>query len=76
MTTITIPKGTEKNRELVAVPRNVYEDFLAWGKKLKSKNTFKPTKTEKRELEKARKNLARGKYLTIEELEHELGLAR
>ena len=73
MTTIPIPKGTEKSKELVAVPRNIYEDFLAWEKRVKSKNTFKPTAVEKYELERARKNRATGKFLTLHELEQKLG---
>lgn len=76
MTTVTIPKGTEKNKELIAVPRSIYKDFLVWQKAVKSKRTFKPTVAEKRALARARKNLAQGKYLTIDELEHELGFAR
>ena len=73
MTTITVHKGTEKNKELVAVPKNIYDDFWSWQKKMKSKNTFKPTSAEKRELEQARKNRAKGKFLTLHELEQKLG---
>ena len=36
MTTIIIPKGINKIKEdLVAVPRDIFEDFLIWQKKTK-----------------------------------------
>lgn len=73
MSTITLPETIAKTGELVAVPRDAYEDFLAWQKRVKSVRTFKPTAAEKKALARARKNLARGDYLTLTELRHELG---
>ena len=75
MTTITIPKGIGAQTELVAVPRRNYEEFLAWQKKIKSAKTFKPTAKDLREIKQARKEIADGEYLTIDELRHELGIA-
>ncbi|OGZ31796.1 MAG: hypothetical protein A3H02_01945 [Candidatus Niyogibacteria bacterium RIFCSPLOWO2_12_FULL_41_13] len=73
MTIITVPKELAKNKELVAVPRGTYEEFLSWQKKIKSAKTFKPTVAEKRALKRARKNYAQGRYISFEELKHELG---
>ncbi len=72
MTTITIPKELAERKDLVAVPRNTYEEFLVWLKQVKSVKTFKPTKTELRALARGRKNFAKGNYITLEELENEL----
>ena len=74
MATITIPKGLGIAKQLVAIPRSTYAEFLDWQKKIKSVKTFKPTVAEKRAVQKARKNLAEGKYLTIDELRYELGI--
>ncbi len=76
MTTITIPKTTIKESKLIAVPIDVYEEFLGWQKRIKSTKTFKPTAAEKRVLARARKDLAHGKYLTLDELRYELGFTR
>ena len=61
MTTITIPK-TVRDKDLIAVPRDVYEEFLSWEKKVKSSRTFRPTASEKESLVRARKNLVKGNY--------------
>lgn len=74
MTTITIPKELTKNKNLIAVPRDAYDEFLAWQRKIKSARTFKPTAADKKALAIARRNLARGKYIKWETLRHELGL--
>ncbi|MEK7579839.1 MAG: hypothetical protein AAB469_01445 [Patescibacteria group bacterium] len=72
MPTITIPNKLQKNGDLVAVPRSTYKEFLTWLKRVKSTKAFKPTKTELKTLAKGRKNLAKGNYITLEELENEL----
>ncbi len=76
MTTITISKTLDKNKELIAIPRRAYEEFLSWEKKVKSAKTFKPTAGEKRTLAIARKNFLRGNYVTIKKLKDELGINR
>ena len=76
MTTVIIPKELNKEKNLIAVPRATYEEFLTWQKKIKSAKTFKPTAAVKRALSRARKNLTRGKYFTLAELEHELAARR
>lgn len=74
MTTITIPRELAKNQKLIAVPHNLYEEFLNWQRKIKSVKTFKPTASEKKALVRARKNLAQGKYITFKQLKYELGI--
>lgn len=76
MTTITIPKELVKNKELIAVPRHLYDEFIEWQEKMKSVRTFKPTAAEKKALAKARKNYSKGKYMTMAQLKHELGIDR
>ena len=71
MTTITIPKALANDKNLVAVPRATYEEFLAWQRRLKSRRTFVPTARELKALARGRKNFARGKYVTLDELEHD-----
>lgn len=72
MTAITIPKELRKESNLIAIPRDIYEEFLVWEKKIKSTRTFKPTPAEKRALARARKNFASGKFITLEEFQNEL----
>ncbi len=68
MTTVTIPKELGARKDLVAVPRDTYREFVAWQKKIKSVRTFKPTAADKRALARGRKNFAKGNYITADEL--------
>ena len=63
MPTITIPKISRENDKLVAVPQKTYEEFLEWQRKMKSTRTFKPTRAELQEVERARKDFRNGKYI-------------
>ena len=72
MATITILKEFAQNKDLIAVPRNTYEEFIGWLKKAKSSKTFKPTNADLKAIERARKNFTRGNYITLEELENEM----
>lgn len=72
MATVTILKELAERKDLVAVPRSTYEEFLVWLKQVKSAKTFKPTKAELRALARGRKNFAKGNYITLKELENEL----
>jgi len=74
MPTITFPKELIKDKNLIAIPSDIYHEFLVWQKKIKSTKTFKPTQAEKKALAQARKNLANGKYLALEELKNELDI--
>lgn len=71
MTTITIPKKRTLGGELVAIPREEYEEYLQLRKIIP---VVKLTRAEKRDLEQARKDHKQGKYITLEEFEHELGI--
>jgi len=72
MTTITIPKELSKKGELVIIPRTEYDEFLRF--RLKKIEEVIMTPLQKRMLERARRNLARGKFLTIYELKQKLGI--
>ena len=72
MITITIPKKIIPNQNLIAVPCNLYEEFLAWQEMIKSKKTFKPTPAEKKSILRGRQEISKGEYVTLEELTYEL----
>ena len=74
MTTVIIHKELTKEKDLIAVPRPVYEEFLVWQKRAKAVKTYTPTPAEKKMLAKARRNFASGNYFTWEEVKHELEL--
>lgn len=74
MPTITIPREISSYKELIAVPRTTYREFLEWQRKMKSTKTFTPTARDKRVLARARRNFRRGNYVTLEQLKHELEL--
>ena len=76
MPTITVPQALSHNKDLIAVPRQTYEEFLAWQKKIKSAKTFRATPSERRAILRGRRNFANGKYVTLEELQHELASNR
>jgi hypothetical protein len=76
MTTISIPRSAVKKKELVAVPRDEYEAYIAWLKRIKSLHTFEPSSSEKKALKKGRRNLSSGKSLSVEDIERELGITR
>jgi len=75
MTTITLSKKlTRENEDFIAIPRKEYEEFLRL--RLDRIPEVKLTPTQKKHIDEARKNMAKGNYLTIDELERKLGLAR
>lgn len=69
MTTLTIPKKITRGTELVVMSRKEYEKLLT----ARLVPEFQPTAAEKRDLARARKNRARGNFLTIDELKRKLG---
>lgn len=71
MATITIPKSLIKGDDLVIIPRKEYEEFLELRKIVP---LVKLTPSEKRDLKQARKEYARGEYITLDQLENELGI--
>ena len=68
---ITIPRKLIQNDDLVVLPRKVYEKLLA----TRSIPEFRPATAEKKDLVRARRNRAKGNFLTINELKHKLGIA-
>ena len=45
---------------------------MEWQRKIKSARTFKSTTAEKKAVERGRREIARGEYVTLEELQREL----
>ncbi len=74
MTTVVIPKLISNNQDLVAVPRDIFKEFVDWQRKVKSVKTFTMTVAEKKRLQKARRNLARGDFMTLDQLKNALGI--
>ena len=74
MATAVISKELYENKNLIAVPRDAYEEFLVWQKEIKSVKTFTPTEKDKKLLKKARENYKKGNYLTLDELKLKLGI--
>ena len=58
--------------ELMAVPKNIYGEFLRWQEKAKSEKTFKPSLREKRAVRRGRLEISRGNYVTLEQLSNGL----
>ena len=57
-----------RKKDLVAVSRNLYGEFLAWQEIVKSKKTFKPSLGEKKAISRGRQEIIKGDYVTLEEL--------
>jgi hypothetical protein len=76
MTRITIPRELAERKDLVAVPRDSYEEFVAWQKRAKARKTFTATPQQRKALTQARKNRARGNHMSLDELHRRLGTGR
>ena len=72
MPIITIPKELAMKGELVVIPRKEYEDFLRF--RLRNIKEVEMTPVQRKALGRARKNFAKGKFLTLYELQQKLGL--
>ena len=70
MTTITIPNKLVRGAEVVAISRGEYEEYLQLRKIIP---VMKMSVSQKRDLEQARQDYKKGKYITLEQLERELG---
>lgn len=68
---ITIPKELARRDDLVIIPRREYNRLLA---RQRVVPVVKMTSAQKRDLREAREEYARGEYITLEQLEHELGI--
>lgn len=71
MTPITIPRAIVKDKELVAMPRKEYEDYLRLRKVIP---VIKMTPDERKNWKRAKKEYVEGKYVTLEQVQYELGL--
>ena len=71
MNVITIPRKLAQKGDLVVVPRREYEALVR--KQPKYIPVVGLTASEKRMIARSEKEFVRGEYLTLEELEHELG---
>lgn len=65
MTTITIPKELARRGDLVVIPRTEYDALL---KRRRIAPTVQLTVSEKKALDRARKEIARGEFVTLKEL--------
>lgn len=74
MATITIPKKITKGEEFVVISRKEYEEFSKWRVFLKSFRTFTPTSAQKEDLERARQDYKKRKYISIDDLKHKLAI--
>lgn len=66
---ITIPKELSKKGELVVIPRSEYEEFLRLKKVIP---LVKPTLSEKKAIQTGRKEIQKGKYITLKQLKDEM----
>ena len=67
MTTITIPKELTKNGDLVIIPRKEYEELLD-----RQVPEILLSTREKKAIERGRKEIANGNFVSLNELKHEL----
>ncbi|OHA05165.1 MAG: hypothetical protein A2934_04375 [Candidatus Sungbacteria bacterium RIFCSPLOWO2_01_FULL_47_10] len=74
MNVITIPKKLVQKDDLVVIPKSEYESLLK--KQPRIIPVAKLSSSEKTAISQSEKELACGKYVTLGELEHELGSAR
>ena len=74
MNIITIPKKLAQKDDLVVIPRKEYEALIHQRPKVIP--VVKLTIAEKRAIARSERELARGEYVTLEELEYELGGTR
>lgn len=70
MVTITIPKKLAKKGDLIVIPREDYDAIL---KRQKIVPVVGLTFSERKALDRGRKEIAKGEYLTLEKIEYELG---
>lgn len=71
MNTITKIKKTSKNKDVVVVSRKEYESLL---ERQRFIPIVKLNLTEKKALEKARKEMSIGDYFTINQIKNDLGI--
>ena len=65
MATITTPRKLEEKEDLMLVPLVEYKDFSDWRKTTKQFKTYAPTIKEKLEIQRAREDYKKGKFITL-----------
>jgi len=70
MPIITIPRQLARKDDLVVIPKSEYVEFLRLRGLIKE---VKPTKTELKAIERGRRAIAKGDFVTLDELKKELG---
>ncbi len=68
MTVITIPKHLAERKDLVAITRSDYKEFLDVQKKLKTQKTFVASAREKRLIAQGRREFKQGKFVSLKDL--------
>ena len=66
---LTIPKNLALKDDLVIIPRADYEEYLELKKIIP---VIKLSKSEKKAVEEGRRQIKRGEYVNLKELENEL----
>lgn len=66
---LTIPKNLTKKGDLVVIPRTQYEEYLRLKKLVP---IMKPSKLEQKAIQEGRREIKKGKYLTLHQLKNEL----
>ena len=74
MNVVTIPRRLTQKDDLVVIPRREYESLLK--QRVTALPVVKLTPSEKRACVRSERELARGEYVTLEQLEHDLGGSR
>ena len=74
MDVITIPKKLAQKGDLVMIPRKEYEILVS--RQPRVIRVVRLTPAERRAIKKSKEELARGEYVTIDELVHESGGSR
>ncbi len=70
MSVITIPKQLAQKDDLVVIPKSEYLEFLRLRGLIKE---VKPTKVELKAIERGRRAITRGDFVTLDALKKELG---
>ena len=73
MNIVTIPKNLIKNDDLIVLPKKEYESLL---QRQRIIPVVKLSAVEKKTLKLAREEMDRGEYVTLKELEYDLGVTR
>ena len=73
MNIITIPKKMAQRGDLIVIPRQEYERLLRLKKVFP---VVKPSKEEMRAIRRGEREIAKGEYITLEQLKRELERSR